>query len=779
MEGKKFYFRTGVVAVLTALLFLVLCGLLYHYQVVEAIDQDSAQSVNTLATQEVVPAARGIITDRDGEVLVDNETQYQVTLDLNAMGDAASQGQTVLHLLEICREHDVAWTDTELPVSTEAPYTFTTDTVYTSTDSDTGKTSDTRLAKLCDAMGWERTEDAGDLLEEMAATFGLTEVDAQETRQALGVLYSCCLRRSEIVWTEYTFASDVSIDLISVVKEEQLPGVNIEPTSVRSYETDYAAHLLGRVGLITAENWDQGENYKAQGYSMDATVGQSGVEYAFEQYLKGTDGKRTIITDKEGNVISTEDTVPAQAGDTVALTLDASLQATAEDALAEYVPQLNDSEGGGAAVAIDVSDGSVLACASWPTFDPATLTYDDTYSELSPLFNRALQGTYSPGSTYKMVTATAGLETGAITPDTQIRDTGYMDYYGTTFRCWLYRESGATHGLETVSDALRDSCNIFFYHVGIDVGIDTLTEYARAYGLGVPTGIELAEATGINAGPEYSESVGATWYGGNTLSAAIGQSDNLFTPLQIANYVATLVNGGTRYSAHLLKSVTAADGTVTAYQPQVLGTVELQPENLAAIKEGMLGVVESTSTVSKAFANLTAHGIQVGAKTGSAQVTGQENANGLFVCFAPYDDPEIAICVAVEKGGSGAATAVIAARMLEDYFGIEPAETGEDGTQIADGADTQDAQTADETDTQDRQSQTADAGDAQQDRDTGHRTETGAQGDTDTGEADRQNADAGTGEEDRQNADADTGNRTDSDREGEDGENSVDNPDTE
>ena len=670
MEGKKFYFRTGVVAALTALLFLVLFGLLYRYQVVEAIDQDSAQSINTLATQETVPAARGIITDRDGEVLVGNETQYQVTLDLNAMGDAASQGQTVLHLLEICREHNVAWTDTELPVSTEAPYTFTTDTVYTSTDSDTGKTSDTRLARLCDAMGWERTEDAGDLLGEMAATFGLTEVESPETRQALGVLYSCCLRRSEIVWTEYTFASDVSIDLISVVKEQQLPGVNIEPTSVRSYETGYAAHLLGRVGLITAENWDQGENYKAQGYSMDATVGQSGVEYAFEQYLKGTDGVRTIITDKEGNVVSTEDTEPAKAGDTVALTLDASLQATAEDALAEYVPQLNDSEGGGAAVAIDVSDGSVLACASWPTYDPATLTYDEAYAELSPLFNRALQGTYSPGSTYKMVTATAGLETGVITPDTQIQDTGYMDYYGTTFRCWLYRENGSTHGLETVSDALRDSCNIFFYHVGIDVGIDTLTEYARAYGLGVPTGIELAEATGVNAGPEYSESAGATWYGGNTLSAAIGQSDNLFTPLQIANYVATLVNGGTRYAAHLLQSVTAADGTVTAYEPQVLGTVELEPENLAAIKEGMLEVVESTSTVSKAFANLTAHGIQVGAKTGSAQVTGQENANGLFVCFAPYDDPEIAICVAVASWLSCSRLSILWSRRNSSVFAI-------------------------------------------------------------------------------------------------------------
>ena len=300
MEGKKFYFRTGVVAVVTALLFLLIFGLLYHYQVVEAIDQETAAAINTLATQETIPAARGIITDRNGEVLVGNETQYQITLDLNDMGDAAQQGATVLHLLEICRDHDVTWTDSELPISAEAPYTFTAEDVYTSTDSETGETSDTRLARLCDAMGWERSDNAQDLLDQMAATFGLSEADPQQARQALGVLYSCCLRRSEIVWTEYTFASNVGIDLISVVKEEGLPGVEIEPNSVRSYNTGYAAHLLGRVGLITAENWDQGENYKAQGYSMDATVGQSGVEYAFEQYLRGTDGVRTITTDKEG-----------------------------------------------------------------------------------------------------------------------------------------------------------------------------------------------------------------------------------------------------------------------------------------------------------------------------------------------------------------------------------------------------------------------------------------------------------------------------------------------
>lgn len=678
MEGKKFYLRTGVVAGLTVVALLLMVALLYRYQVVEAIDQDTAQSINTLAAVETVPAARGLITDRNGQVLVGNETQYQITLDLNDMGDAAAQGQTVLRLLEICRDKGVEWTDSELPISESAPYTFTTEEIYTYTDSD-GAQTDTRLAQLCDALGWQRTESAEDLLEQMAAYFGLEETDASLARQALGVLYSCCLRRSEILWTDYIFASDVSIELISVVEEEQLPGVDIEPTSVRSYATGYAAHLLGRVGLITAENWTEGENYKAQGYSMDATVGQSGVEYAFEQYLRGEDGERTITTDRDGDVVSVEDTTPAQAGDTVALTLDLNLQSATEDALAEYIPTLNDSQGGGAAVTIDVNDGSVLSCASWPTFDAATQSYDESYGELSPLFNRALQGTYSPGSTYKMVTAIAGLESGVIDVNTQIQDTGYMDYYGTTFRCWLYRESRTTHGLETVTDALRDSCNIFFYHVGIDVGIDTLTEYAQAFGLGVSTGIELAESVGVNAGPAYSESVGATWYGGNTLSAAIGQSDNLFTPLQLANYVATLVNGGTRYAAHLLQSVTDADGSVTPYEPQVLGTVEISAENLEAVKQGMLEVVESTSTVSRAFANLTAHGIQVGAKTGSAQVTGQENANGLFVCFAPYDDPEIAICVAVEEGGSGAATAVIAARMLEAYFGIESEET-QDGT---------------------------------------------------------------------------------------------------
>ena len=673
MEGKKLRIRTGVLIALLAVMLAVFGVLLYYDQVMNGLDEATTAAINTQVSQTTVPAARGLITDRNGAVLVDNRTMYNVTLDTENMGAKAEQGGQVLTLLDICREQGVEWTDAELPISTDAPYAFTTDEVYTYTD-DNGTEKDTRLGRLCSAMKWKRSA-AGELIDQMKETFGLTDAPESDARDALGVLYSCWLRRGEILWTDYVFAADVDIDFISVIKERDLSWVKINAAAQRRCVTGYAAHLLGQVGLITAENWDTGENYKERGYSMDATVGLSGAEYAFESYLQGTDGVRTVTTDRDGNIVRVEDTTPATAGATVELTLDEPLQAAAEDALAECVPQLNGGAGGGAAVVIDVADSGVLACASWPTFDAQTLQYDDAVSDLSPLFNRALQGTYSPGSTYKMVTATAGLETGVITPTTQIQDTGVLDYYGTQFRCWLYRQSGATHGLENVSDALRDSCNIFFYHVGIDVGIDTLTQYARNYGLGVSSGIELTEATGINAGPEYSASVGETWYGGNTLSAAIGQSDNQFTPLQIANYVATLVRGGTRYAAHLLGDVTEADGTVTKYEPQVLSTVELSEKNLAAIKQGMLEVVQSTRTVAAAFKNLNDHGIQVGAKTGSAQVSGQENANGLFVCFAPFDDPQVAVCVAVEKGGSGAATAEIAARILEQYFDIPAAET--------------------------------------------------------------------------------------------------------
>ena len=270
-----------------------------------------------------------------------------------------------------------------------------------------------------------------------------------------------------------------------------------------------------------------------------------------------------------------------------------------------------------------------------------------------------------------MVSAIAGLEEGVITTTEQIRDTGVYPYYDARPACWIYNSTGGNHGLETVSDAIRDSCNVFFYETMVRLdeerdGIYTLQEYERRFGLGEPTGVELPEETGVVAGPQFSEAVGQTWYKGNMLSAVIGQSDNKFTLLQMANYVATLVNGGNRYKVHLLRNVKSYDYSrvVLEYQPEVAEVVEMKQEHVDAVKLGMLQVT-TEGTLARYFRDLD---VQVGAKTGSAQVAGQENTNAMLVCFAPYDDPQIVLAIAVEAGGSGSELGGIAAEVLEYYF---------------------------------------------------------------------------------------------------------------
>lgn len=671
MRLRGFRIRSLVVAAFALLMGAVFLTTLYDAQIRNGIDIDASTAANTIVTTETVEAARGGITDRYGRVLVSNQTVYHVTLDPGAMGSLEEQVATIHRLLEICREQGMDWNRGDLPIAAEnGQWVYVSDQPYSYQKED-GTYADTQFARLCTAMEWTPLpNDPEGMLRTMFKTFGL---EGEEGLEVLEVLYPCYLREKEIVWTTWYFAENVNIDFISVVKEENLSGVNIKATAERVYHTPYASHLLGQVGLITAENWEDGENYKEQGYAMDATVGISGVEYAFESWLRGTSGTAEKITSLDGTLLSESYKELPEAGGTVALTLDIKLQEAAELALAEHTDEINDGEGGSAVVVLDVSDASVLASASYPTYDLSQYRaeYNDLLTdERRPLYNRALLGTYAPGSTYKLVTATAGLDTGLISTTDEINCKGWIDYLGTRFRCWIYRQNGQTHGPENVTEAIRDSCNIFFYTLGSQLGIDTLTEYAQLYGLGLPTGIELSESEGVNAGPEYSDKVGMIWYPGNTLSSAIGQSDNQFTPLQICNYIATVVNGGYRYQVHLLRSVKSGVSGELLYRQQkvLLNEVPLEEEDREAILEGMAQVVDSTSTVKEAFADLTAQGIQVGAKTGSAQVSGQTNANGLFVCFAPYEDPEIAICVAVEKGGSGAATAVIAAEIMEYYF---------------------------------------------------------------------------------------------------------------
>lgn len=693
MDGKQFHWRVrGVVGVL--LIFILLFAwVLYDLQYVHGADY-LAQSRRKIAKTETVEAARGEILDRYGRVLVTNRESYNVSLDTSFMKDVNT---TLTKLLDICRTEGVTWADT-LPISSEAPFVFTFDTASSGAISN--------LYALAESLKWTDTlpdreeadsiraaaqegqgvsyPSADDFLDKLRTYY---EIDPllpdSEARALVGVRYELTLRSREITYNAYIFAQDVQMPFIVTVKEADLPGVNIDTTTVREYKTSYAAHLLGRVGLMSPDEWTN--TYQALDYPYNASVGKEGVELAFESYLHGTPGKRNIETNDQGKVVSGDDNwvvdqttgevLAPDPGDNAILTLDIKLQEAVERALATGIEGLKSEDTqGGAAVVIDVRDGGVLAMASYPTFDLTTYTqnYNALLTDpLNPLLNRATRQVYPPGSTFKMVTAVAGLESGIIEPDTEIMDTGVYTYYQDDGpQCWYWRQYRRKHGLVNVSEALEVSCNVFFFDVGRRVGIQGLQEFAAKFGLGEPTGIELYEETGVMAGPEYTQSMGQTWYEGSTLSVAIGQESSQFTPLQLANYIATLVNGGTRYSAHLLKEVKSSDFSqvLYTYEPEVLDSIDIQPENLDAVKAGMLALTTGKGSLARYFQDLP---VQVGAKTGSAQVNAETESNAVFVCFAPYDDPQIAISLVVEKGGSGSTLASIAADILRYYFSAE------------------------------------------------------------------------------------------------------------
>ena len=509
----------------------------------------------------------------------------------------------------------------------------------------------------------------------------LGDLNPEDARAVAGVLYELYLRSTGVYQAnEYVFAQEVDIDFISRVKEQSLPGVVIEATTVRQYHTPYAAHLLGRVTPIFPEEVEYYTSLDEDGdgvpdYSLNDTVGRDGVEQAFESYLRGDPGMRTVERNAEGKIVSETWLEEPEPGGNVVLTLDIGLQGYVEQVLAASVPAIDVEEetGGAACVVLDVDTAEVLTCASYPTYD--ITRYNADYNQYAsdptkPLLNRALQGLYAPGSTFKMVTAVAGLETGIIEPDTEIEDLGRYTYWSSPQpMCWIYWQRGTTHGWINVSEAIEVSCNYFFYEVGREVGIDVLVDYATRFGLGQYTGIELYEEKGVMASPEFTESLGGTWYEGSVLSVAIGQESSQFTPVQLANYIATLVNGGTRNAVHLLKEVKSGDFSQVeyTYEPQVLGTIEIETENLQAVKAGMLALTTQGS-VSQHFRDLP---FQAGGKTGSAQVDDQTDANAIFVCFAPYDDPEVALALVVERGGSGSELGAMAADILSYYFSVQ------------------------------------------------------------------------------------------------------------
>ena len=664
---RRVYVLLGFFCAFLVLFFAVL----YDAQVVHG-SENRARSITSNTASETVTASRGIITDRNGKVLVSNRLAYTLVVDKSSFGkDEAALNDAIWQLIQLCQEQGVTWNDT-LPMTTGSSPQLTSKSLNES---------------FREYLDDNKLPTDGGSAEVLAAMRKLYKVDDSYTdaqaRLIVGVRYELDGRSS------YTFAEDVSTELLGRITDGKYRGVTIKTAAARVYNTKLAAHILGTVGAIWQEEWRSDEStgyvgYADKGYNMNDLVGKDGVEKAFEEYLHGKDGKRLITTDENGKITGELYTREPQPGGTVALTIDIDLQQVVEDTLASTIQGMIDkdsNERGGAAAVIQVGTGEVLAMASYPTYDLETFNQD--YDELVkderlPMFNRATQGVYAPGSTFKLCTSVAALEEGIITPSTIIEDKGIYTYYvDPQPMCWIWRQAHTTHGRINVSQAIVDSCNYFYYEVGRLTGIKKLDEYATAFGLGQSTGIEIGDVSGVLASPEWAEAHDREWTDGQTITAAIGQSYNLFTPLQLANYVATLVSGGEHYEAHLLKNVKSYDNSrvIVVYGKGPLNDLNISDSTMAAVTKGMHDL--TYDSLRSAFSRCV---VEAGAKTGSAQV-GTDIANGTFVAYAPYDDPEIAIAIVVEKGGSGSLLANAAVDIINAWFtrdGTGATAAGED-----------------------------------------------------------------------------------------------------
>ncbi|MDD6214667.1 MAG: penicillin-binding protein 2 [Firmicutes bacterium] len=668
--------RLRFIKIVLVLMIGLLVWRLYDMQIIngQGYKNLSDQRISSNITEK---APRGEITDRYGRVLVTNRKGYSIKLQKTEMSDEEFNVM-LLKLFNILDTDGYTLSDS-LPVS-EYPYK------YTFADDGEKKAWFSDKKKLNDTMS------AGDVMNYYKKAFNIADnYSNEQIRRLVGLRYDISTSGFSIN-SPYVLAEDVSPYVISKIKErrDEFDGINVSQDYFRQYTSGTrAAHILGVVGKIYKEEYTE---LADKGYGMNDLVGKQGIEKICEEYLKGSDGSRNVFYGKDAKLIGEENNVPATPGDYVVLTIDSELQRIAEESLERNIKEIAQrgassvKRGGdanaGAAVAIDIKTGEVLALATYPTYDPAK--FNEDYSKLlkdsaKPLWNRAISGTYTPGSTFKPLTAIAALSTGAITTNEHISCDGVYRYYSDYQpKCWIWSESGKTHGSINVTQAIEYSCNCFFYETGRRTGIDAIDEYAKKMGLGEKTGIELTEEVSGNvASPEYKKTLyknasDQKWRGGDTIQTAIGQSYSEFTPIGLANYVATIANGGTRYKTHIIKSVhSSVDGsTVYESQPVILENVSISEDNLNAVKRGMLGVTDEGSA-KQIFKD---YPIAVGGKTGTAQVGKKVSNNALFVSFAPFDAPEIAVAVVIEHGFRGANAAYIARDIFNEYFGLKTDE---------------------------------------------------------------------------------------------------------
>ncbi|MCL2408375.1 MAG: penicillin-binding transpeptidase domain-containing protein [Oscillospiraceae bacterium] len=691
---QKLYkpFRVGLLFTVLAVMMALFVLTLYRLQIVDAqAAGDGLPPVSFTSRNVTTVAARGNIYDRNGVLLVSGRPALNITLDWtqlagpNSPNSPARRNEIILDLIYDTLDAGLSYTDT-FPVTPGPPFEFLTDMTATQRR---------RLDRYIEFHWRSLNPDitASELLDWMRRHYQIDyTIGINDARLIMGVRYELEIRRIIGDIPPYTFAYDVPHDLVASLAERNKHGVNIENTFVRKYHTPYAAHLLGYVGSITEAMF---ERFVTElGYPMDAIVGRAGAELAFEEYLRGIAGQKTVITNIYGTVTDVfveREPVP---GNHVFLSIDIGQQQLAEHALRDHIYRLNndpyrselDRIPGGAVVVTDVRTGEVLASASYPTFDLATRT--ENFAALSqdpnrPMFNRATMGIYSPGSTFKMVTAFTALREGTATRWSQISCTGLYriaapgtDEIIFTARCWILPVAGVGHGSLNVVESLAHSCNYFFFETmaripghAFEAGY-AMGEASREFGLGVPTGIQIGESTGRVGDPAfkrewYTDPNQHGWWLADTAVTAFGQGYNMFTPVQLATYTATIANDGVRNALTLLSRVRSNDlsQVIYAHTPYVQHVIE-ETDYISYLQAGMVGA-SNWGTARSMFAD---YRIQVASKTGTVQRTYEDVNTGLFVAYAPANNPEIAIAIVVERGGSGAAIMGIARDIFDYYF---------------------------------------------------------------------------------------------------------------
>ena len=676
--------RFNILSALVYMIGLVLIFQLFNLQIVHGAEY-RAQSNTRLTRESTIKAARGDIKDSTGNSLVTTKMTFDLEIYKTKVDDQ-TLNEALLKLIHILEANGDSYND-NLPLTVE-PYAFK-------------QTAEEEQKKWKRQYKIDENATAEEAFAAMKEKYNITTEDPIEARKVMAIRYEIS-RNGYSNTKTVSIATNITRESEQQIREQnaEFPGITIVTEPLVSYTSGtLASHILGQMGRINEEELKGKEDI----YEADDLIGKTGIEYIFEEYLKGKDGKKQIDMTVDGTVTEEYVVEEAIAGSDVILTIDANLQKVAEEALKTNIQKIANGEfrdqsdaDAGAIVVMKVDTGEVLAMASYPDYEPEIFVTgiskekNEEYqnSGTAPLVNRAISGEYAPGSTYKMITAITGLETGVITTTEKINDTGVYPR-GHNPVCWYYTSYRRGHGYLNVSDAIKHSCNYFFYEVGYRTGIENLYKYSTYFGLGQKTGIELPSEKSGNAAHAENVPNNGQWYVSDTLSSAIGQSYNNFTPIQMAKYISMLANGGKNIDVTLIKTIQKADGTevskeeIDNFVSQKLGTTEtteqisINPDNLQAVLEGMRGVTsESGGTAYSYFRNFD---IEVGGKTGSAQAgrNGEEITNAWFVGFAPYDDPEIAVVVLVENGGHGGYTAEAARDVIAQYFGMNETQINE------------------------------------------------------------------------------------------------------